>query len=130
MTNLSRGLEKANLQRAELIKSGQLPSSGSVASNDAAFVHYEQSIVQERLDEMKVDSPFGYKTLVSYSNSALNGPLADPNFRRARDAAVKQIGGPIDFANQSHREALGRAAAEVARQVGRPCTGTHIGRAC
>jgi len=130
MSRLSRRLERSNLQRAELIKSGKLASLGSVASNDAAFVHYEQSIVQSQLDEMKTDSPIGYKTLVLYSNSALNGPLADPNFRRARDAAVREIGGPIDFANQSHRETLGRAVAEVARQVGRPCTGTHIGRAC
>ena len=130
MTQLSRKLETANSQRAELIRNGQLPSLGAVSLNDAAFVRYEQSIVQAELDTMKIDAPLGYRTLVSYSNAALNGRIVDPNFRRARDAAVKHIGGPIDFANQEHREVLGRATADVVRSVGRACTGTRIGRAC
>jgi RHS repeat-associated protein len=136
MAGLSSQLEKANLQRLEQIRSGQLQMSGSVQENDHAFVHFEQTLVQNALDELKASNPETYENLISTTNSRLNSELVgraarttDPSFAKGLAAARERIGGDMDFANQVHREILGQSITEVARESTTVCTGTRL-RTC
>jgi RHS repeat-associated protein len=132
MAELSFTLESANLERAAQIRSGQLYSGGSIEANDRDFVRFEQGIVQDALDSYRADNPSGYDAMIADTNAMLNGypsrgaRISDPNFARALQAARSEIGGDIDFANQSHRESLGDALTNIARQLRRPCTGSLI----
>ncbi|MGY0799873.1 RHS repeat-associated core domain-containing protein [Lysobacter sp. A286] len=132
MTGLSRGLEQHNLKTAAAIRSGAFLPGATPSQRDAAFVHSEQTLVQGRLDQLKADSPNAYSAHITGVNSLLNsrtfGQSSDPNFGRAIRIATKAVGGPLDFANQSHREALGRAAIGVARSQAQYCTGSRIRR--
>lgn len=98
---------------------------------DAAFVHSEQTFVQGRLNAFKSESPLGYVALISTVNALLNNrqvQSADPNLGRAIRMATKEVGGPINFADQSHREAIGRSATKIARSSAPYCTGSRIRR--
>lgn len=130
MFQLSRDLQKHNLQMAGSIRNGSFMPGASSAQRDAAFVHSEQSFVQGRLDQLKTDSPGRYALLIEGANAALNSPASgtDPNFAKALNLASGRVGGTLDFANQGHREAIGRAAIDVARSTAQYCTGSHIRR--
>lgn len=131
MFQLSRDLQKHNLQLAGAIRGGSFMPGASSAQRDAAFVHSEQSFVQGRLDQLKADSPDRYGALIQGANNMLNSPAADitdPNFAKALNIASGRVGGALDFANQGHREAIGRAAIEVARSTAQYCTGSHFRR--
>jgi hypothetical protein len=139
MSELSGSLESANMARAEQIRSGQLYGSGSVRDNDRDFIHFEQSLVQKALDGLSASDPDSYRNLIEQTNDNLNsGPVArvagisDPNFAKGLAAAKEKLGGKIDFANQQHRETLGLAIADVARDSKALCmpTGTRIARRC
>lgn len=132
LTKLSRDLEAANLGRLQGIRSGAIATSRSTRENDYAFVRFEQSAVQSRLDQLRSDSPALYSSFVGTVNGLLNGmgPRGgDPNFAKAINLAKKEVGGSLDFGNQDHREALGRAMTDVVRSSRNFCTGSRI-RTC
>lgn len=136
MADLSAKLAHANIARANQIIAGGLYRGSSIGRNDVDFIHFEQTLVQKELDGLKASDVAGYNSLISDTNNALNGLaggrgvawVSDPNVARAVASARETIGGDIDFGNQSHREALGQAAAEIARESRSVCTGSHFRR--
>ncbi|MGD9597239.1 MAG: RHS repeat-associated core domain-containing protein, partial [Steroidobacteraceae bacterium] len=135
MRTLSEKLENKNMIRANQIRAGQLYSSGSISDNTADFVHFEQSIVQSELDDLRIANPEEYARTISEANSALNGAsfaaagrVTDPNFARAVTATRKELGRDIDFSKQSDREALGNAVAHEVEKSRPYCTGSRIRR--
>jgi uncharacterized protein RhaS with RHS repeats len=139
MRGLSADLEKRNMTRADQIRDGTLDTSGSVRDNDYAFVRFEQTFVQEALNGLRTSDPDQYASVIAGANKLLNndpvgalGRASDPNFAKGLAAAREALGGTIDFANQEHRETLGRAITDVAREARSVCTstGTRIARRC
>jgi LPS O-antigen subunit length determinant protein (WzzB/FepE family) len=77
-----------------------------VQSLDYALVHAEQTYVQNYLDKMP---PHRRANLIAQSNAALNGSYASAATVEAR----QRLDGKIDFANQAHRELIGRITVEM-----------------
>lgn len=135
MESLSATLESKNTIRAQMIREGRLYAGGSVIGNDVDYIHYEQSVVQNHLDGLRTNNPALYQQVIADANDQLNslsttvfGRATDPNVARALGIARERIGGDINFANQEHREILGRAASEVARGSQQLCAGSHLRR--
>jgi len=134
MHKISSRLETANMERAEQIRAGTIYSSGSVRQNTADFVHFEQSVVQGALDELKATNATEYAEEVQTANRNLNGAFSqlaratDPAFARAAAATREELGRDIDFEKQSDREALGNNIAEEVEKRASFCTGSHIRR--
>jgi len=132
MHQLSSSLERANMARADQIRTGTLYSSGSVRQNTADFVHFEQGLVQQALDKLQASNPSQYAEEVGRNNSILNGPFSavakatDPTFARAAAATRNALGRDIDFAKQGDREALGNAVAKEVEKNRPLCTGTRL----
>ncbi|GAB4520091.1 MAG: hypothetical protein Tsb0010_04390 [Parvularculaceae bacterium] len=116
LDSLSGSLEVANLGVADAIRSGHAFSGGSRAQNDAAFVRFEQGLVQAELDSLDSDTR---ASVVGEINSLLNGDTAasrlgnalgaDRNFQSVLSQVREQVGGDIDFGNIDHRIAIGDA---------------------
>lgn len=130
MHALSAALESANNERASEIVAGRLYQGGTIQSNTADFVHFEQSIVQQELDKLKIRNRRSYDYNVTLATESINDTSiterTDPLFARAVISVQKALGRAIDFSKQSDREALGNAIAKEASRLATPCTGTHI----
>lgn len=126
----SKLLEQSNTIMANAIASGQGFSGGTVAQNDAAFVRYEQGIVQGLLDGLKVTDPDTYANVVGQSNSTLNSSLGhSKQFNKVLDSVRSDLGRDIDFANKSDRIAIGDALTSAIRSDQKvTCTGSRIKR--
>jgi hypothetical protein len=109
-------------------------AQGGTRALDHALVKAEQTYVQSFLTSL---TPERRANLISETNSSLNGPLADPATKEAR----RRLGGTIDFANQAHRELIGRITVDnvakarsrlpaVRPPVTRPCRVTTSAGGC
>jgi hypothetical protein len=104
--------------------------NGTLAGKDvdSRIVEMEQTVVQEMLDDFSSNDPAGYDTLISEINAALNpsGVLeivtqvygTDKAYGTILDKVRDSLGSDIDFANQSHREAIGNALIDHVRENG------------
>lgn len=120
----NQNLESMNKAMVSAVEIGLLGGENL----DVTLVQNEQTIVQGGLDKLQGSDPTGYGNLINEANSLLNpqgftatlGSLAptDSAFAQVLDAVRKDLGGTIDFANQSHREAIGNKLIEHIRQNG------------
>ncbi len=126
----SKLLEQSNTIMANAIASGKGFSGGTVAQNDAAFVRYEQGIVQGLLDGLQVTDPNTYANVVRQSNSTLNSSLGhSKQFNKVLDSVRSDLGRDINFANKSDRIAIGDALTSAIRNDQKvTCTGSRIKR--
>ncbi|MEO8397506.1 MAG: RHS repeat-associated core domain-containing protein, partial [Chloroflexota bacterium] len=128
LSSVSVQLESGNRSQLGAIRSGAL---GSGAAADARMVHFEQGIVQQRLDALRETNPDLYGETISTVNSSLNGPAAqvDRNYAGVLSTVRDQLGRNIDFGRRSDREAIGNALAREVRRDSRVlCTGSRIAR--
>ncbi|MEQ1549246.1 MAG: RHS repeat-associated core domain-containing protein [Chakrabartia sp.] len=126
MTGLSGNLESMNMRMARNIESGRLGGAGL----DARMVHAEQTVVQAHLNALGAGAR---NSIVSEVNSLLNpsGATAaaasfyrsDRGYQNILNGVREQVGGKINFGNQSHREAIGNALIKELRSSG-ACTHT------
>ncbi|AXE63948.1 hypothetical protein BBF93_06740 [Hyphomonas sp. CACIAM 19H1] len=96
-----------------LYDGGTLPSELQGLSGtalDHALVSLEQSLVQSYLESMPD------KDRAQFSNKANRALKMSPN--SAVQAVLKELGGDFDFGNQAHREAIGKALTDEARNEG------------
>jgi RHS repeat-associated protein len=127
-------LANANFSRRDSL----IRSDSTQAANDRRMVRFEQRLVQAGLDSIRQADPAGYNRLVSDVNATLNSASAENSYltgslySEAIVSARKQIGGNIDFANESHRVAIGDALTAALREApGASCeimTGSRIVR--
>jgi hypothetical protein len=134
-SELSGSLEKANLRRAEQIRIGALYPSGSVERNTADFVHYEQTMVQIALDQLRITCPDRYRREVRVANGLLRpmwvcaaASLVQPLFARALLSVTRGLGRSVNVEEQRNRELLGMEIAKLCgRQGGREIPGaSHL----
>lgn len=95
---------------------------------DSKMVHLEQSLVQKSLDGLRSSDPSLYLMVIDQANQSLNPTGAqaaaqgffstDAAFAKIVDKVRNDLGGKIDFANQSHREAIGNALVTYIRETG------------
>ncbi len=127
----SAALEASNVTMFNAIRNGQGFSSGSIAENDAAFVRYEQGLVQGFLDGLNATDPGAYAKLVEESNATLNRRFGKSDqYNSVLDSARSSLGvEALDFANQDHRVAIGDALTSAIRSNEKvTCTGSRIKR--
>jgi hypothetical protein len=117
LAQLGARLEVANVRRAREIRAGKLYKGGSVRTNTADFVHFEQMLVEAELEGLRARDPVAYHDVVECANRqiarATRGLARWTNrrFARAARATRRQLGREIDFARQADRELLGNAIA-------------------
>lgn len=125
MVTLSDALERANVSRAQLIRSGCLYPTGNIERNTLDFVRFEQALVQEALDRLRASDPYGYSEQIRLANGAIASALRRPagcassalaTFVRAAQCCLVRLGRAIEFAVQSDREVLGQELARSARR--------------
>lgn len=85
-------------------------SVGGTQNLDYALVHAEQTYVQRFIDGL---SPTRRANLIAQSNAALNGRAGQFLSPELAEAA-RLLGRPINFANQSDRELIGRITVNIA----------------
>jgi len=121
LADLSELLEAVNLSRAAQIDRGLLYAGGSIESNTADFVHYEQCVVEHALERLRSRDAHRYAEQIRWANAALTFAMqagvhwgwgACALFARAVRCCGPKLGRGIEFADQTYREALG---VEIAR---------------
>jgi hypothetical protein len=117
LIELGATLERVNSTRAAEIRSGLLYPQGSVETNTSDFVRYEQGVVQAHLEQLRRSAPRRYSREMWLANRAFDllhinslTSFVNPCFVHAAHDAVR-LAGPLDFAEQSCREILGRQIA-------------------
>lgn len=132
LNRTSTALETANINKASGILAGTEFSGGSIAANDAAFVRFEQGMVQDQLNALQSSDAGAFKSIVGEINGLLNASgaksiaagLADPNFQGVLNGVRESLGRDIDFANRSDRIAIGDALTKKTRENGNLCSET------
>ncbi len=118
---LSQGISDFNDGQFAAAMAGKLPGAGPAL--DSRLVRDEQDYVQKQLNALAVNNPKLYNDFVRgvNVNANLSGllQLADgaTNYDvvTAAARARKLIGGPIDFANESHRIIMGEQLVNMIR---------------
>ena len=98
---------------------------------DYQLVHLEQTELQSYLDELSATNPREYDGFVREVNGLMNSGRfthtvaaifsnSDRHYLNIRNSVAAEIRGPIDFANQGHREMIGRALTDHVRDNGLP----------
>jgi RHS repeat-associated protein len=133
LSNINWMLRGKNTDAAQQMAGGTWRGHGSIEANDNAMVHFEQSAVQDYLDGMDAGVRDAF---VSDMNDFLNTDHPGVRFGRALDPMVsdsiravrEELGGDIDFANQEHREMIGREVVSRVREERTCTTGSRICR--
>lgn len=106
-----------------------LIEDGSVRSTDldSDLVQFEQTKVQQVLDDVKESDPVAHGYAITQANNLLNpSPLqrtlivadTDVAYVKVFDAVRADLGRDIDFSKQSDREAIGNKLIEHIRESG------------
>jgi hypothetical protein len=126
MAALSGSLERVNVLRARLIRSGLLYVTGTVDCNTLDFIRYEQRRVQRVLDRLRAFDPDGYSEQIRTANRLIalalelgaayaSGDLGI--FIHGAKSCLARLGRAVEFSEQSDREALGEELARSARSL-------------
>lgn len=119
---LSQGIADFNDQQVSGIISGQITESGPAL--DQRLVVDEQRYIQSQLGNLSSTDRNLYTNFVDSvnRNANISGVLSglnhvtDYEIATAADRTRNIIGGPIDFANQSHRILMGNQVVNIIRQ--------------
>ena len=120
LQEVSAKLFSLNTEVFKQILKGSLSTSGL----DAKMVHMEQTEVQAMLDNLpkdmrtriidSINSSFARRNLAAFGP----GAKSDARYNKVIDGVEKKLGRPIDFGNQSDREAIGNALIKDIRSSG------------
>ena len=124
MSDMSSSLEAMNMRMAKSLEGGAMNG----ANLDLKFIHAEQTAVQGHLDAFNARDPSAYASMIAEVNGLLNPSGVkegmanfygtDRAYQRVLDGVRNDVGGEIDFANQGHREAIGKALVKELRDSG------------
>jgi RHS repeat-associated protein len=125
LQRLNRGFAQALQEGGNLTLSGPDPTGPAL---DKKLIHFEQSTIQQLLNNLKEKDPDGYNQVIEENNALLNPTdkmkkgaeifPTDAAFGKILDAVRKDLGRNIDFAKQSDREAIGLKLVEHIRTTG------------
>lgn len=119
---LSQGIADNNERQFQRVLDGDITERGRAL--DVRLVADEQRFIQGRLDALEQSNPDLFRRFTTQidRNANMTGWIdgvnfvTDPHINMAADRARATIGGPIRFANETHRNIMGQTMAQVMRE--------------